>query len=252
MLHSSRQAPRFDSAPRLLGRSAAVFFGNLPAVALLTLSVMIPGNLLVQALCSLGNVPADGILSYLFLEMGDLVFGAWAAAAVIYAVGGKLRIGRMPGMGEALGRGRRLWLPMFWNQFKVEITVGLWSLLVFIPGFMALVRLFLVQPIVVLEPEAAEPLRRSEELTRGARWRIFFVALPMTLVDLAGSFVVFDALPGVGHSRVLLALADSALAVIGQWSIVAALLIYLGRTGAAAATASPARGSRASHPGSGR
>ena len=219
-------APPFDSAPRLLGRSAVLFFTRLPAIAAITLAVMIPGNLAVQAVCSLLNVPAEGILSYLFLEMGDLVFGAFAAAAVIYAVAGTLRAGRTPRLSESLRWGGLCWGRMFWNQFKVEITVGLWTLLLFVPGLMAMVRLFLVPPVVVLEPAGADAFRRSEELTRGVRWRVFFVALPLTVIDLVGSYVVLDALPGVAHSRPLLALADSVLAVIGQWSTVAAVLIY--------------------------
>jgi hypothetical protein len=240
-------AQPFDSAPRLLGRSAAFFFVNLPVLAALTLAVMIPGNLLVQGLCYLLDVPADGILSYVLLEIGDLVFGAFAAGAVIYSVAGKLRTGRAPALAESLRWGRRIWLRMLWNEFKMEITVGLWSLLIFIPGLMALVRLFLVLPVAALETDEADALRRSEELTRGIRWRIFFVALPLVVIDLFGSFVILDALPGAGHSRLLLALADSALAVAGQWTTVAAVLIYVARAHGLreAATATHARGTRA-------
>jgi hypothetical protein len=242
-------AQPFDSAPRLLGRSAAFFFVNLPVLAAVTLAVMIPGNLLVQLFCYLLDVPADGVLSYVLLEIGDLVFGALAIGAVIYTVTGKLRTGRAPALGESLRWARRIWLRMLWNQFKMEMTVGLWSLLIFIPGLMALVRLFLVQPVAALEPDSPDPLRRSEELTRGVRWRVFFVALPLLAIDLFGSFVILDALPGAGHSRLLLALSDSVLAVAGQWTTVAAVLIYVGqasrpahRPKAGAATASPGPG----------
>ena len=232
-----------DSAPQILGRSVAFFCTNLPVIAAVTLAAMIPGNLLVQGLCYLVDVPVEGILSYVLLEIGDLIFSALASAAVIYLVARKLRTGRMPGIAESLRRGSRIWVPMLWNQFQVEVTVGLWALLIFIPGIMAAVRLFLVQPVVALEPETAQPLRRSEELTRGARWRVFFIALPLVSVDLVGNIVVLGALPGAGHSRPLLALTDSALAVVGQLTTVAAVLIYLGRV--PAVTANRARGNRA-------
>jgi hypothetical protein len=255
MPRDPRQGP-FDSAPRLLGRSAAFYFMNLPILAALTLAVMIPGNLLVQGFSYLLDVPVDGILSYVLLEIGDLVFGALAAGAVIYAVAGKLRTGRAPALGESLRWGSRVWLRMLWNQFKMEMTVGLWSLLIFIPGLMALTRLFLVLPVAALEADTADPLRRSEELTRGVRWRVFFVALPLLVIDLFGSFVILEALPGAGESRLLLALADSALAVAGQWTTVAAVLIYVAqahglrgeagpRSGRPTSTASLARGNPA-------
>ena len=241
-------AQPFDSAPRLLGRSAAFFFLNLPVLAALTLAITIPGNLLVQGLSYLLDVPSDGILSYVLLEIGDLVFGTLVAGAVIYAVAGKLRTGRAPALGESLRWGFRVWLRVLWNEFKAEITIGLWSLLIFIPGLMALVRLFLVQPVAALEIDVADPLRRSEELTRGICWRVFFVALPLLVIGLAGSVVILGALPGAAESRLLLALADSALAVAGQWTTVAAVLIYVGQTSkaaqrpkAGAATASPDR-----------
>ena len=236
-----------DSGPRLLGRSAAFLFVNLPVIAALTLAVMIPGNLLVQGFSYLLDVPSDGILSYVLLEIGDLVLGAFAAGAVIYAVAGKLRTGRAPGLGESLRRGRRVWLRMLWNQFKMEMTIGLWSLLIFIPGLMALVRLFLVLPVAALEPDVADPLRRSEDLTRGVRWRTCFVALPLLVIDLVGTFLILEALPGAGSSRLLLALADSVLAVAGQWTTVAAVLIYVAQANALreAPTASLARGNRA-------
>jgi hypothetical protein len=235
-----------DSGPRLLGRSAAFLFVNLPVIAALTLAVMIPGNLLVQGFSYLLDVPSDGILSYVLLEIGDLLFGAFACAAVIYAVAGTLREGRAPALGESLRQGRRLWLRMLWNQFKMEMTVGLWSLVIFIPGLIALVRLFLVPAVAALEPDAADPLRRSAELTRGIRWRIFFVALPLLAIDLLGSFVLLNALPGAASSRLLLALADSALAVAGQWTTVAAVFIYVGRA------PRPAAGPLAGHPAYGR
>jgi hypothetical protein len=118
---------------------------------------------------------------------------------------------------------------MFWNKFKVEMTVALWSLLLFIPGIVAMVKLALTDAIVALEPAEPEPLTRSREMTAGIRWRVFSVVAPLTLIDLAGNMVVLLSMPGVAHSRWLLGLADSLLAVIGMWAVVACLMMYLGR-----------------------
>ena len=51
------------------------------------------------------------------------------------------------------------------------------------------------------------------------------------LIDLGGNIVVLISMPGVAHSRWLLGLADSFLAVMGMWSTVAGLMMYLGRIG---------------------
>jgi len=56
------------------------------------------------------------------------------------------------------------------------------------------------------------------------------VIAPMMLMDLVGNIFVLTAMPGVAHSRWLLGLADSLLAVVEMWSTVAGLMMYLGRT----------------------
>jgi hypothetical protein len=120
---------------------------------------------------------------------------------------------------------------MLWNELKVEITVGLRLLLLIVPGVVAAVRLAMVEPVVALEPDTADPLRRSEELAAGIWWRVCGVMAPLAAAGFLGSYLVLGALPGAGHSRLLLALADSALGVVAQWTTVAALLMYLGRAG---------------------
>ena len=217
-----RLAAPFDSAPRLLGRSAQLFFRKLPFLAAVTLAIFLPGKLLFQLAGYFLDIPPEGIASYILGDFSDLVLGSLTIPAAIY--------GLMSGAGvaESLRRGRTLWARMFWMRMKVEVTVALWSLLLFVPGIVAMVKLALTEPIVVLEPREPDPLARSRELTEGRRWRVFFVAIPLLLLDLVGSFVVLSALPGVAHSRLLMALADSAVAVVSMWTTVAGLLMYLG------------------------
>ena len=213
----------FDSAARLLGRSARVFFTNLRFLATVTLAVYVPGKLLVQFACAVLDVPPEGIVSYVLMDLSDLVLGSFAIAAAIH--------GLMTGepIGECLRYGRRLWGRMLWNKFKVETTIALWTLLLFVPGLVAMVKLALVDAIVAVEGEREpEPLERSRELTAGRRWRVFLVIAPLMAVDLVGSFLVLSSLPGVAHSRWMLGLADSLLAVVGMWTTVAGLLMYLG------------------------
>jgi hypothetical protein len=53
---------------------------------------------------------------------------------------------------------------------------------------------------------------------------------PLMALDFVGSFAVLTLLPDVAHSRLLLALADSLMAVVSMWTTVAGLLIYMGVT----------------------
>jgi len=213
----------FDSAPRLLGRSARVFFSRLPFLVTVTLAVFVPGKLVAQLVCAALDVPPEGIASYLLMDFSNLVLGSLTVPAAIYG----LTTGRP--LIQCLRHGARLWGRMFWNKFKVEMTVALWSLLLFIPGLIAMTKLALTDAVVALDENEADPLARSRELTEGIRWRVFFVIAPLMLIDFAGNIAVLVSLPGVAHSRWLLGLADSLLAVVEMWSTVAGLMMYLGR-----------------------
>ena len=218
----------FDSATDLLLRACRVFFANFPFLAAAALVVMLPGKLLLQLICALLGIRSDGLLAYFLMDLSDLFLGALVAPATIHGLMAKFQTGRLPAVGECLRAGQRLWRRMLWNQFKVEITVGLWSLLLFIPGIVAMVRLSLTDPVAALEVRHPDPLARSRELTEGHRRRIFLVLLPLGALGLAGSFLALKWVLWSGYSRWVMALSDSLYAVGAQLGTVAVLLIYLG------------------------
>jgi hypothetical protein len=216
----------FASAPGVLARSLKVFLAHLPFLAAVTLAIFLPGKLLLQAACYTLDIAPEGLASFLLMDLSDLVLGAWAIPAAIHGV----TTGEP--VPECLRYGRRLWGRMLRNKFKVEITIALYTLLLFVPGFIAMAKLALTDAIVALEGDhEPEPLARSAELTAGIRWRVFFVVAPLAVFDLAGSFYLLGSLPGASHSRWMLALVDSVWAVAGMWMTVAGLMMYLGRTG---------------------
>lgn len=222
---------RFESAPRLLLRSAVLFFSNLPFLAAVTLVVFVPGKLALQLGCYVMDVPAGGILSYFLMDLSDLILGALVVPAAIYGLVEKLRSGRTPPLRECLRWGWRQWAKMLGYNLVVEITVALSGALLVVPGLVAMVRLVFTEAIVAIEADREQHvLSRSSGLSRGHRWRIFFVLLPMMVVDLAGTFLVLGRLEGLTQSRVALALGDSLFSVGGQWTTAIVLLLYLGVT----------------------
>jgi hypothetical protein len=207
----------FDSVPRLLMRSAALFFASLPRVAAVTLVVFLPAKLALQWLG-----PEDGVWSYAMSAASDLLLGALAAPAIIYLLVGKLRTGRPAPIGEALRWGWRLWGKSLWNGFKMQVTVVLWGLLLIVPGVVAAVRLAFTDVVVGVEGDrTSDVLGRSRKLAKGREWRIFFVLAVLGLVELL-------AWGGALRLRLGMALTDSLLAVLSQWTLTAALLMYLG------------------------
>jgi hypothetical protein len=218
---------RFASPLPLLRDSLRVFFSNLPFLAAATLVIYLPGKLATQFLCYLLDIPFAGVLSYFVLEISDLLLSALVVPAIIFGLVHRFRTGRAPALGESLRWGRRQWFKTLANQVKVEITIALWGALLVIPGVVAMVRLTFVDVVVAVEADLEhDVLGRSTRLAQGRRWRIFFVLLPMLVLNLA-AFLALDRV-GAPNSRVAFALADSILAVAGQLATVAVLLMYLG------------------------
>jgi hypothetical protein len=218
---------RFASPLPLLRDSLRVFFSNLPFLAAATLVIYLPGKLATQFLCYLLDIPFAGVLSYFVLEISDLLLSALVVPAIIFGLVHRFRTGRAPALGESLRWGRRQWFKTLANQVKVEITIALWGALLVIPGVVAMVRLTFVDVVVAVEAGLEhDVLGRSTRLAQGRRWRIFFVLLPMLVLNLA-AFLALDRV-GAANSRVAFALADSILAVAGQLATVAVLLMYLG------------------------
>src|SRR3954470_3797316 len=229
----------FDSAAGVLGRSARIFAARLPFLAAVTLAVFVPGKLLLQLACAAFDIAPEGLASYLLMDASTLVLSAWTVPAAIYGL-----LHDAP-FAESLANGRRLWGRMLWNKFKVEMTVTLYSLLLFVPGLIAMARLEVTYAIVAVEGgREPQALARSAELTEGRRWRVFLVVAPLGIVDLVGSFYLLGAIPGAAHSRLLLALLDSVWAIFSMWATVAGLLIYIGRVGRPATVANPPRKSQ--------
>ncbi len=217
-------AEPFHSVPKLLARSAALYFGELPRVAAVTLLVFLPVKLAVEWLLRGLEVPESGVPAYLASAASDLLLGALATPAVVYLLVGRLRTGRPAPIGESLRWGWRLWGKSLWNEFKMEMTVALWTLLLIVPGIVAMVRLTFTQVVVAVEGNRTEDvLARSRELSAGHGWRIFFVVAALGLVELL-------AWGAVLRLRCGMALTDSLLAVVSQWGVAAALLMYLGIT----------------------
>src|SRR5436305_1071441 len=124
--------PRFHSPLALLTHSVRVFFNNLPFLATATLVIYLPGKLATQFLCYLLDVPFEGFLSYLILEISDLLLSAIVVPAIIYGLVQRFRTGRPAPLGETFRWGRRQCGKTLVNQVKVEITVMLWSALLVI------------------------------------------------------------------------------------------------------------------------
>jgi hypothetical protein len=211
-------AEPFTSPVPLLLRTLRLFVARLGIIAGITLAVFLPGNLALQFVCEMLDIPLRGVASYLLSQAMDILLGSLVTPAVVYAL-----VGASPGFGAAMRWGRRQFGKTLWNEIKVNITVILWGALLIVPGIIAMIRLIFTDIVVAVEGDlTADPMQRSRELAQGRMWRMFIVLAPVALLNMAA--MILDR----AESRVMFAAADSLLNVFGQLTTVAALLMYLG------------------------
>jgi hypothetical protein len=135
----------------------------------------------------IGSGPAAGIFLVVIIVMG-LIFIVVAILSSIgtYAAVWDIQIGRTPGIRRAYS--------VAWSHAGAAIVAGILSslataagfLLLIIPGIIVWLALSLVYPVIIAEDSGgSDALRRSWELTKGYRWKIFVASVVTGIVSLA-------------------------------------------------------------------
>ncbi|MDZ4376335.1 MAG: YciC family protein [Phenylobacterium sp.] len=141
-----------------------------------------------------------------------LISAAVLQAALIHVVV-QDSAGKPATVGEALATGLRAFLPLLLVSLLYGLLVGLGMVLLIVPGIMIAVALCVCVPAVVADRVGVfGSLKRSRDLTRGNRWRIFglFVVLFLLLMVLG---VIVATVVGVTALTNPAALQDPALSM---------------------------------------
>ena len=112
--------------------------------------------------------------------------------AITYGVVMQLR-GSPAGLGDSIGKGLSSLLRVIGTGFIVAIRIFLWSLLLYVPGIIESVRLFVALPVAVMEGKAGNSAaQRSKDLVSGSGWPVFGAYfLTMVLAFLISMIAVF-------------------------------------------------------------
>ena len=110
--------------------------------------------------------------------------------AIVYGAFQDMR-GRPFSLGAALSRClARIW-PILGTSLLVSLIAGVGTLLLIVPGFIALLMLYVAVPACVVEGLGpAASLGRSAELTKGFRWKILGLILLVSLISIICSLLV--------------------------------------------------------------
>ena len=175
----------------VIGQTLRITFRNILPFGLLVLVLQLPGFIFalsrsgdvpLQAIPLLGDVVVNHIVQ-LFLTM---LLGAVVVSGTVQ----ELR-GQHASFGDIIARGRSAVMPVIEVVCYALIILMVGLFLLVVPIVIAAVMLWVVVPVAVLErPGRFASLRRSAELTRGSRWKIFALLLICVAVTIVNALIL--------------------------------------------------------------
>jgi hypothetical protein len=213
----------------LLKETLRLFAVHLHLFTLITLTVWLPGHVVINYLDFFGGGPpgsteaaARGIRVFLVVEA---VFGPLVVAATLAALA-RIKRGEPATYGQALADGLATWPRLFIARL-VQGAIVLVGLVAFIvPGLILLVRVSFVDAMVVLDgAPLGAALRLSNALTAGRRVAIFWTGGTL-FAGVFSAATILSILAGVAGHFVAQVLADCAIAVTQTVFTIGLFLFY--------------------------
>jgi len=132
--------------------------------------------------------------------------------------------GHRASFGECLAAAGRVLVPLIIVGFLFAVAVGIGFILLVVPGIILMVMWSVAGPAVVVERDGVgRAFGRSQELTKGVRWKIFGLFLVLLVIYI----LLFTVLGVIGFSQVNAASADGLNTANLVGSVVMATLLNL-------------------------
>jgi hypothetical protein len=235
-------SPRFEPMTTgvLLDRAFRLYTGNFALMLGITAAAYVPFYLIMLVIeASVGGQAPGGAggLSMLLFQVVFMILWASiafpiASGATTYAISERY-LGNEVTIGEAMRRG----LSHFWSlsiaQISATIRVMFGFLLLIVPGILWMLSYALIVPVILIEGQKALPsLRRSRDLVKGYRGKVFCILLVVNFlqvvltagVRMIGGIFFPGATAGDGIlNSALINLLSIFLTPLG---IIAAILLY--------------------------
>ncbi len=171
----------------VLGRGFSILFSNI--VPFMFLTVLIYSPLILYTLTidisDLTQEAAEQALVTwsLVIVFGSMLLGMILTAALIYGTFQELR-GQRATIGECLSHGLRRAIPVLGVALLVMAATMAGLIALIVPGFIVMTMLWVAIPVAVVEqPGVINSLRRSSELTKGDRWRVFGILFLLLFME---------------------------------------------------------------------
>jgi hypothetical protein len=197
---------------RVLNRTTSVLSRNFLPFFVVTAVAHLPSLLVTRnPLSTAGGASTQQVLQGAGLLVLGLVLmivlSTLSQAVVLYGAFQDMR-GRQVNLTESLQVGLRRLLPIFGLAICMAFLGMLAFMALVVPAFIVFTRWFVATPVCVVEQ--AGPLasmKRSSQLTKGHRWKVFGLMILLIVISAVGSGVIASSFTAIG---------GTAFAIVGD------------------------------------
>ena len=210
----------------ILGRGFSILFKNIVPFGMLSLIVNAPPFIyafFVDPALYLGQTGefTGGLVAILIIQT---LLAYLVNATLVYGTVQDLR-GRQTNIGDCISRGLAVMFPVIGVAILMILATSLGMLLLIIPGLIVMTMLWVAIPAAIVErPGVFASLRRSRELTKGFRWKVFGLIILILISQWAIGWVtgfvlrMSGSIPAVLLGNLLVTVFFTAL-----WAVVSAV-----------------------------
>jgi uncharacterized membrane protein len=208
----------------IFGRAWSVYMSNFVKFSVIALVIALPQLLTGDSHDAAASASVESSAWKLVAFIIGMILNTIGQAVILYGAFQVMR-GRVMMLGEAARRG----LSRFWSIIGLAIlaTLGIivGTLLFIVPGIMLAIRWSVALPACVVEnmgPLAA--MRRSAQLTKGHRWKIFGVFILILIIVVIVAMVVFGVVAAVVGAITLATEGIAAVVLAGLLGLIGAAI----------------------------
>jgi MFS family permease len=194
---------------RVLNRTASVLSRNfliffvITAVAHLPTLLLFNASTTITATSSGGEILRSSILIVLGLVL-TIVLSTLSQAIVLYGAFQDMR-GRQVNLTESLQVGLRRFFPIVGLAISMTLLGALAAILLLIPALILFTMWFVATPACVVERLGpSSSMRRSSQLTKGHRWKIFGLMLLLIIASAVAGPTITVSLTAIGGTPLAL------------------------------------------------
>jgi len=221
----SRSAESDFKVGRVLNRTSSVLARNFLTFFIVTAVAYLPTLMLTKSTTDAADSGAGlgPLLLGLFLAV---VLSMLSQAVVLYGAFQDMR-GRPVSLAESLQVGFSRFFAIVGLAIAMSVLVVLGFALLIIPGLYLLTMWFVATPACVVEQLGpSSSMRRSAELTRGHRWKIFGLTLVLIIISAVVTPVIETTLDEVAGGAVALIVGLIWNGVWGAFYAISVVVTY--------------------------